>query len=169
MAISLIACSSQSNDVHTVVYNTSVDVPLYHWTSTDTLFYHLNIEEEPNIKYPIQRNKDYRVRLSVRHAPGFPLSSIPANFCVQKTDTVMGHYILPTRIMQKPIEPNVRDDRGMPLGSGWGSLYEYQELLPDITVRFSEPGSYRMLIIPRFEGAEEGIDGMASIGLELYE
>ena len=169
MAISLVACSNQSNDALTVVYNTSVDVPLYHWTSTDTLFYPIYIDKEPNMKNPIRQDKDYHLRISLRHTPGFPLSQVPAYFCLQKADTVMEHYILPKRILQRPVAPNVRDERGMPLGTGWGSLYEYQEIIPDIIVRFPEPGPYRMLIIPRFDGAEEGIDGMASIGIELYE
>lgn len=152
-----------------MVYNTSVDVPLFHWTSADTLFYPISVAEESNIKHPIRTSTDYHVRLSVRHSSRFPLTHLPALICLQQTDTVLGHYILAKRLMQKPISPQIRNDQGQPLGSGWGSLYEYQQMLPDISVRFSKPGTYRLLIIPRFDGAEDGIDGMASVGLELYE
>lgn len=165
--ISLSAC--QSNNSHAVVYNTSVDVPLYHWTSADTLFYPLAIAEEPNAKQPIQLNKDYHVRLNLRHNLDFPLTSIPANFCLQQTDTVQGQTRISRRIMLTRIEPKVRDDRGLPLGDGWGSLYEYQQPLDNLTIRFDKAGTYRFIIIPDFRGAADGLNGMASIGIELYE
>lgn len=168
VAISLSACS-QKNNAHDVVYNTSVDVPLYNWTSTDTLFYPLIIEEEPNVKHPIQLHRDYHLRVSMRHSIGYPLSKVPAHFCLQQTDTINGSEQITRRVMQIFISPEVRDSEGRPLGTGWGSLYEHQEELPDITVRFDQPGSYRFLIIPAFKGAPEGIDGMASMGLEIYE
>lgn len=169
ITINLSACSSQSNDAHTVVYNTSVDVPLHHWTSADTLFFPLTVTEEPNLKLPICTNKDYHLRLSFRHAIDFPLTAIPSLFCMQQTDTVQGQSRVTRRVFQQTISPKVRDEKGQPLGTGWGSLYEYQQDMPEITVRFDQPGNYRFLFIPSFRGVTDGISGMASVGIELFE
>lgn len=167
--ISLSACSNQNNDAHTVVYNTSVDVPLFHWTSTDTLFFPLVVTDEPNLKLPIRTNQEYHLRLSFRHAIDYPLTEIPSLLCLQQTDTVQGQNRVSRRIFQQNISPKLRDEKGQPLGTGWGSLYEYQQDATNITVKFDQPGSYRFLFIPSFHGITDGINGMASVGIELVE
>ena len=168
-AISLSACSQSSSNRAEIVYNTSVDVPLKHWTSADTLFYPVVIDEEPNLRHPIACHQNYRMRISVRHTSDFPLSAVPANISIQQTDTINGQTRVTRRVMQTAIAPRVRDEQGRALGTGWGSLYEFEEEVPDFTLQFDEPGTYRMLIIPAFRGALEGIDGMVSMGIELYK
>ena len=168
IAISLSACHKKSN-THVVVYNTSVDVPLHHWTSTDTLFYPIHVEEEPNIKSPICTHTDYQIRLSWRYELEFPLISLPATFCFQQMDTTQGQLRISRLISRHKIEPTIRDEEGLPIGDGWGSLYEHQETVKDFTLCFDQPGIYRILIIPDFRGVPEGINGMVSMGLELYE
>ncbi len=152
-----------------MAYNTSVDVPLQHWTSADTLFYPIVIDEEPSFQRPLRINHNYHARLCIRYTLGCPLTQIPAHFFVQEMDDVQGQMRIKRRLQQFPITPNVKDNEGMALGDGWGSLYEYQELLTDHTIRFDRPGFYRFLIIPDFKGVPEGIDGIASIGVELLE
>ena len=152
-----------------MAYNTSVDVPLQHWTSADTLFYPIVIDEEPSFQRPIHTNHSYRARLCIRYTLGCPLTQIPAHFFVQEMDIIQGQMRIKRRLQQFPIAPNVKDNEGLALGDGWGSLYEYQETLTDQVLRFDKPGFYRILIIPDFKGVPEGIDGIASIGVELLE
>lgn len=168
MAISLSACN-QNPDQHAVVYNTSVDVPLQHWTSADTLFYPLDVAEQPSITHPIRLRKNYHVRISMRHTADFPLTEVPANLFLQKTDSVQGQVRVSRRVMQASIAPRICDEDNSLLGEGWGSLFCHQESLSDVTLRFDQAGSYRILFIPAFKEIPDGIDGMASVGIELYE
>lgn len=152
-----------------MAYNTSVDVPLKHWTPTDTLFYPIVIDEEPSFQHPLRIHHDYRPRLCVRYTLDCPLLSIPAELFVQEMDTLQGNLRVKRRLSQLHIAPKVKDEKGQELGDGWGSLYEYQTTLDEQTIRFDRPGLYRFLIIPTFKGVPEGIDGIASIGVELLE
>jgi len=167
--ISLSACSQTTNDAHAVVYNTSVDVPLQHWTSADTLFYPIVIDEQPSFQFPVCAGKDYHVRFCIRYSIDFPLSKLPANLYVQEMDNTDDRMRIKRRLRHLHIEPNIKDSQGRTLGGGWGSLYENQEVLPDQVVSFDRPGIYRLLIIPAFNGMPEGINGIASIGIELFE
>lgn len=168
-AISLSACSPTSSNAGAVAYNTSVDVPLKHWTSTDTLFYPIIIDEEPSFQHPLRINHGYTPRLCVRYTLDCPLLSIPADLFVQEMDTVQGQMRIKRRLSHYHIAPAVKDSRSQELGDGWGSLYEYQTTLDGQTISFDRPGQYRFLIIPAFKAVPEGIDGIASIGIELLE
>ena len=165
MALILINLSACSQSRQHTVYNTSVDVPLDGWASTDTLFYHLTVSDSATIKYPIGLHQDYQLRVSIRYASHFPLLSVPMLLTLQQTDTT-GGYERPVRnLMRQQLQPMVRDTLGLPLGNTWGSLISMEEAT-DLTVRFDTSGCYRILLTPQF-GYQRSLPGIASIGLQL--
>lgn len=161
--ISLSACSQ--NDARTV-YDTSVDVPLQGWTSTDTLFYSIVITDSPSIKYPIATHQDYQMNISIRYAATFGLTHVPFQLTLQQTDT-LGGYEHPIRnIFRQDLSLEVRDAEGVPLGDNWGSLYTISTPISSPTIRFDSAGTYRFMILPNL-GDQKSLPGVASIGIEM--
>lgn len=162
--INLSACSSQ-NDARTV-YDTSVDVPLQGWTSTDTLFYSIVITDPTTIKKPVAVDHDYQMNISLRYSTSLRLTHLPFQLTLQQTDT-LGGYEHPIRnIFRQDLSLEVRDADGVPLGDSWGSLYSIETPISSPTIRFDSTGTYRFMILPTL-GDLKSLPGVASIGIQL--
>ena len=163
---SLTACSSDG-PYTAADYDTVIDVPVLSWMPTDTLLYPIVISSEATRYNPLRQGATYRLRCSVRMTAGFELTQVPMQFIVQQTDTAEGGHLRVLRnVCRHDIAPHVRDKRGQPLGSTWGSLICHEEVLPDVSLRFDSVGTYRMMLIPETSGLAS-FRGISAIGLSL--
>lgn len=168
MLLILTSISACSRNESQTVYDSSVDVHLNGWVSTDTLFYNIVVTDPPSIKNPIVVGQHYQLSISLRYSADFPLTQVPFLLQMQQTDTV-GGYTRPVRnIFRELLSPAVRDSMGLPLGDTWGSLISRQEQQTGLQVHFDTAGTYRFLIIPEL-GDQPSLPGLASIGLRLNE
>lgn len=163
--LSLSACAPSSpeptaGEVH---YSLSADVDLHGWAATDTLFYPIAVCEPRDVRTPLVPQHTYRSACCIRTDASCRLTHIPMQLVLQQVDD-QGAVL--RNVLRTEIAPQVRDDRGYMLGESWGSLYQYECDLPDLTLRFDSLGTYRLLLNPAI-GSQAALEGIASIGLSL--
>lgn len=163
--LSLTACAPSSpepaaGEVH---YDLSADVDLQGWAATDTLFYPITISAVRDVRTPLVAQHAYRSACCIRTDASCRLTHIPMQLVLQQVDE-QGAVL--RNVLRTEIAAPVRDDRGYMLGESWGSLYQYECDLPDLTLRFDSVGTYRLLLNPAI-GSQAVIEGVASIGVSL--
>lgn len=169
LTVSLSACTSSPTDAELTDYDLSVDVPCQRWTSTDTLFFPIDVTDAPLHRTPLLREASYRVRCNIRISADCKLTNVPMNLLLQQTDTLGSPDRLPqvTRnLLRSVVCPAVRNADGRELGSTWGSLIQHEVPIDSLTMKFDSAGTYRILLIPAIEGPQ-GIEGVHSVGLAL--
>lgn len=171
LLISLTACSNPSNQLLSTDadYNTTCDVNITGWGETDSLIFPLVVTTPATIRTPIQLERNYRLCYGIRITSQYPYTTVPMQLSLQQTDTQTdGQEHVIRNLVRTDIHPAVRDSLGKPLGSTWGSLIDYEALIPDLSLRFDSAGTYRIILTPHTDGAAP-LKGISSVGISLVK
>ena len=168
LALSLAACTGEGSDIR---YDHSADVPSRGWTTSDTLFFPITISPTPDTRSPLYVDTDYRLACSIRMDASYAYTSLPLMLILQQTDTIGspdGSPYVSRNLLRHALTIPLRDDRGYPVSSSWGSLFQHEVPIDSLTLRFDTVGTYRMLVFPATH-SNARLDGITSVGLSLHE
>lgn len=147
-----------------VVYDKSVDVNLSGWTSADSLFFPIIIQEEADAKNPVLTNRVYSPTIQVRFSESYPFTVLPFCVKVEKKDS-LGIYRRQERYWDVRFPLTNAD--GYLTGTAWGSTFLLELPAPKLQLRFDEPGDYRVVVLPALDEEQTMLEGVSAIGMRF--
>lgn len=168
----LMAVSCSSTDYY---YDQQCDVDVTGWSITDTLWYNVEVLDEPTLSRPLVAGNAYQIELSVRHLTSYPYHQLPLSMAVQVIDTVGGVHPVP--VMENDsmrqwtycnyrILPTLSDNSQHWRGYTTGSLCQISYHATPAIITFPHPGHYRLSLV--HQTPDSVLRGVMSLGISLY-
>lgn len=167
-----VAASCSSTDYY---YDQHHDVDVTGWRLTDTLWYDVEVLDEPTLSRPLVAGDAYQVELSVRHLTTYPYHQLPLAMAVQVIDTVGGPHVVPViendslrqwTYSNYRILPTLSADDQHWQGYTTGDFCQISYHVHPAHIAFPHPGRYRLSLI--HQTPDTLLTGVMSVGISLY-